>query len=426
MSDIKTCISAFNALYAAPLSAPSSARVTDFLDASFSHGQMTQAGFATAFSSGGSQVVEGFKLEVAGFTPKDMSPFSAGEISQIDTSNNNANFGSSQRSIFNNRTSTAYDGANGVAWIKIKATGDAGVWSMKMIKGAAYSGCPGGWRMGGSLRPDSHMNARIARNADDSYTRAWPFHITKAEAIAAGGANVFLTVRGPGLVVYSGDANNPVGASTRLKLAQNASAAVMVLADGQAYYGTRSDALESCQDLAALNAPPAAGTPCIDETQTAPGKIYLWTVMSNSTTVASVFPFQTNAVPMSKTFARANTDKIFATFGSVIPSSASALNGLQGSPLTGLITFNYTQSAAYGSKMDHCGIVVHTSLMNDALNAEQPAAGQETTCTFNAPQSVASNYNSNQFGFNGTVTAVYVRLVTATLGNQATYSRQLQ
>ncbi len=427
LSEIKTCFSAFNALYAAPLSAPSLSRVTEFLDASFTHAQLTQSSFASAFSDGGSQVVEGFKLDVAGFAPKDMSPFSAGEISQIDTSNNNANFGSSQRTIFNSRSTTAYDSASGSAWIKVRASGDAGTWLMKMIKGSAYSGCTGGWKMAGSQSQAApHMNARINRNANGTYTRNWPFHVEKAKAIAVGGANAFVTVRGAGLAVYSGNASTPVGASTRVKLVQNPNAAALVLAEGQSYYGTGSDAIESCQDLAALTTPPAAGTPCIDETQTAPGKIYLWTVSSNSTTVVSVFPFQTSAIPISKTFAQSNASNIFATLGATTPSSLASVQALHDTDLTGQITFNYTQGSAYGSRVEHCGIQVWNG-NTPILGAEQPPSGasRETTCTFNAPESIASNFGSNGFGYSGSATAAYIRVVTTALGNQAVWTKQL-
>lgn len=427
LSEIKSCMASFNALYAAPLSPPTQARVTEFIDANFAHGTMTQTSFAQAFSGNGPQVFEGFTLDVVGFAPRDMSPFTPTEIGAIDTSNNNANFGTSQRDIFTNRTSKAYDSNSNTAWVKMHPKGDPGVWATKMIKASAYPGCAGGWKLAGSLRAESHMNARINRNANGSYTRSWPFHIEKAGVIAVGGANAFVTVRGPGLVSYSGNINSPVGASTRIKLVQSPNAAYMVLADGQAYYGTTGEAIESCQDLAASANPPAAGTPCVDETSTSPGKIYLWTIHQDATTVASVFPFQTNAVPISKAFAEANARDIFATIGTTTPATAASLQALAGTDLTNQLTFNYTQGSAYGSKAEHCGIQVWNNA-TPILGAEQQASGanRETTCTFSTPSAIASNFSNNSFGFSGSLTSAYIRVVTTVLGNQAVSTKQLQ
>jgi hypothetical protein len=91
----------------------------------------------------------------------------------------------------------------------------------------------------------------------------------------------------------------------------------------------------------------------------------------------------------------------------------------------GLVTFNYTQTATYGARMDNCGL----SLFNGAtpvLNAEQNAVGQETSCTFktsglNSRSSNVLDASGNAlFKFTGPMTNGGVWVTTSELGNQAT------
>jgi len=112
--------------------------------------------------------------------------------------------------------------------------------------------------------------------------------------------------------------------------------------------------------------------------------------------------------------------------GTATPASFASLQALHDTSLVGQITFTYTQGSAYNSRMEHCGIQVWNGATS-ILGAEQPPTGanRETTCTFTAPESIASNYGSNTFGFSGNATAAYIRLVTATLGNQAVWTQQL-
>lgn len=195
------------------------------------------------------------------------------------------------------------------------------------------------------------------------------------------------------------------------------------------FYGN-AEALQSCQDLAGMSPSPGnlmAGTPCIDESKVAPGKIYVWTLKTAGRPVIA-FPFQINAVPLSKDFVTANQASLFATITSVTPAAIGAIPA--GSLLDGLVTFNYTQSPTYGSKMDNCGLYLW-NLGSPVLNAEQNAVGHETACTFATAglNSLASNVpdtlnpGTSLFKFTGPVTNGYISVASSVLGNMADSSQ---
>ena len=161
---------------------------------------------------------------------------------------------------------------------------------------------------------------------------------------------------------------------------------------------------------------------CIDETRTAPGKIYVWTLRSGST-VVSAFPFQTNAVPLSLAFTKANQASLFPTVTSVTPAKMSSIP--EHMFLDNLVTFNYTQSATYGSRMDNCGLILLDFSGTPLLRAEQNAVSMETACTFNTKglNSLTSNIaggGTPLFQFTGTPTTGIIFVTSIVLGNQAT------
>ena len=97
----------------------------------------------------------------------------------------------------------------------------------------------------------------------------------------------------------------------------------------------------------------------------------------------------------------------------------SALTGL----LDGQVTFNYTQSATYASKMDNCGLYLWNA-STPVLSAEQNAVGHETSCTFTTSglNALASNVQAggaSLFQFTGPTTGGAIGVTTTVLGNQA-------
>jgi hypothetical protein len=141
--------------------------------------------------------------------------------------------------------------------------------------------------------------------------------------------------------------------------------------------------------------------------------------------VVVAFPFQINAVPLSKAFAQANAASLFATLTSVTPASAAALStaisgNAVGTPIDNVITLRYTQQATYGSHMDNCRIGLFDVSGNNILTAEQNAAGRETSCTFNS----AAGLNEGSLAKpSAAIQSGYVGLTTIVLGNQASSSR---
>lgn len=427
LPEIRACLASLSALYPTTgFVAPSIPAVTRYVDSSFNLGTtIGQAAFVSAMTSTDDMAFAGLTIEAAGLSPHDMSPLSAAEIDTLTSSTSTST--TRIADFINNRAAsgaTAITFASGQpssAWIKLRVVGDAGVENWKMVKTTDTTGCPGGWKIAGSNHMEMHMNARITRNIDNTgaatFLRMWAFHADMKNVNAEASAKI--DVRGPGITTY-GDFLIPGTTGVKLQLIKPAQGyTAMRIADktGNAsdFYGN-SEALQSCQDLASIS--PVAATPCIDETKVAPGKIYIWTLKNSNGNAVSAFPFQVNAVPLSKAFAIANQASLFATLTSVTPATLVADNLLDN-----LVTFNYTQSATYGSKMDNCRLNLWNA-NTPVLNAEQNAVGRETSCTFTTAglNSLASNVvvaNEPLFKFTGQASNGYIGLTTTVLGNQA-------
>ncbi|MGV8893841.1 MAG: hypothetical protein ACOH2K_13040 [Burkholderiaceae bacterium] len=440
LPEIRACLASLSALYPTTgFVAPSQAAVTPYVDSSFNMGASSasdQNAFIAAMTSTSDMAVPGLTFEAVGLSPFDMSPLSSGEISTLTSTTSTSN--TRVADFVNNRVASGAaaiaftSGIPSSAWFKLHVIGDAGVHNWKMVKTTDTTGCAGGWKIAGSGHLDMHMNARIRRNlnsAGTTFVREWAFHIQKGNVDAENLSITKIDVRGPGLTTYGGFAT-PGTAGVKLQLIMPATGyTAMRVADStgavSSFYDN-AEAIQSCQDLASISPSPTGlgvNTPCIDETKVAPGKVYVWT-MKNKSGPVSAFPFQINAVPLSKAFANANQSSLFATITSVTPSVLSAMPA--GSMLDGQVTFNYTQSATYGSKMDNCGLYLWNT-STQVLNAEQNAVGKETSCTFTTLglNSLASNVpdtlNPNQslFKFTGPLTNGYIGVTTSVLGNQA-------
>lgn len=434
LNEIRVCLASFNALYPnANFTAPSATRVGDFIDPTFNMGAgADQAAMASALSDPAQAATPGLVLTAAGFSPFDMSPLTGSEIASLSTQ--------TVVDIIKARTTTAltFDGANQAtrAWVKMNFSTDAGINNMLFLRGAAYNGCPGGWKLAGSQHVDMHQNARINRSIDSAgvatYSRQFAFHADKDEITAEGADTI--TIKGPGLVSYTGTPATPVGAPRKLVLTLPTDltsslwitqpvANTYTPGNKYAYYGS-SDALHSCQDLgkAGLMGNTYAGLPCLDESAVAPGKLYSWVLKSggDSGTIVGAFAFQINAVPLSVDFATANASSLFATLTGVTPSGITSLNSaLASAPsvLDDVFTFTYTQQQnVYGSRMDNCGLYLYkANNSSPALYAEQNAIGKQTSCTFNTVSLNAGDLTKPI----GPIANGYVDVTTIVLGNQA-------
>jgi len=279
-----------------------------------------------------------------------------------------------------------------------------------------------------------HMAARVARDeTKGTLQRQRAFHLERdavAAAVAAGMPDVdSVDVRGPGIVAYSGNAAAPVGDSTKLTLVRSPNTFInsyVIGGAGAAFYGN-SEAVMSCPDVAAqANPAAAAGTPCIDESQVQPGSVYIWALKQTGTgKVVRAFPFEVNAVPLSKVFAQANAANLFASISAVTPASVSATNtaiaAATGSVLDGLFSISYTLGGAYGARPDNCNVGLFDAAGNYLLRAEANAVGQATKCTF-----TTDGLNSGSLAKpTGQVASGYVSVATTVLGNQVTTTRSL-
>lgn len=443
LGEIRACFASLSALYPANMTTPpSSGQVSPFFDSTFSFNANTDAtAIATFLSTAPGQytgtntgfAVPGLKFEVPGFTKFDFSK---------ETGNG-----------------STYPKATGAfattsAWVNvvIGGAGDGEIFHWKMTKGAAYTGCPSGWKVVGNDHFYLHMMARIGKGnfGTEVYNRFLALHVPTTASDA--GNIAAIVVRNPALSVYSGNPSLPVGAATPIGLI--AAPAVtppavrkntMGINDTSGYYFAGAEAIQSCQDLALVTTGtmPTTATPCYDETQLAPGAIFKYQVyLTTNTTISSIatgggvadysFPFMIKAVPLARSFVIANQADLFAQYVSVTPADRAALNtavsGLTtGALMDGVITFTYTNSSVYGTQTNHCGIGVSDSTNTQIINAEMNAAGtatQQTSCTF---YEAGLNYGTMakpSASFGGVVG--YVNIGNTVLGNQAVSSKSYQ
>lgn len=432
LPQVRACLASLNALYpASNFRAPTAAQVQPFIDDSFFlGGGADKAGVVAALSSGGDIFVGGFSLQAVGLASAGFDLLSPAEAAALASQSPAAVLAA--RPGGGASVTLGADGTPTQAWLPVSINGGSSDSPWKFVKGSAYSGCAGGWRLAGPQRADLHMNARISRNTSNgvtAFTRHRAFHLDKAETDAWTGALGTgpvddVTVHGPGLAVYSGNAASPVGAAAALRLSRPTGLnTVFAIGNGSTWYGN-GEALQSCQDLAGTTAP--AGTPCVDEAQVVPGALYAWVLKAGSTLVAA-FPYQVASVPMSKAFMQANQANLFATITSVSPASVAATRTAIGNSsaavLDNLFTVNYTQGSAYGSKADNCFLQLRDSSFNLLLNAEANAVGRETRCTF-----ATDSLNAGSLARPANVSAIHqvgISIATQVLGNQATSGQTL-
>lgn len=409
LSEINACLASLSALYPANMTTPpTAAQVTPFIDPTFMLGgpgnPANQAWFITKLStlaSAGGIAQPGFTVAAAGLGAFDFTPQTTAALAQSMTSKS--------------PILTDAQGNPTAVWVRMGASaGNTMNW--KMVKGAAYTGCAGGWKVAGESHINMHMDARVSKwkftqpTVTYTYKRELPLHVGTAEAIAEGIGSI--VVSGPGLSVYSGNTAAPVGTATPVTLvvppAPPAPAAQLTSLGikGQmstngtnasypagSFYGN-AEAIQSCQDLASIIASatqiaPQAGTPCYDETAIAPGAVFTWTAWSNAATPAVLYAYsyQVHAVPLSMAFAQANDKDLFVQNLTPTPATVAALNTATAGIATGanidnIITFNYAMSTVYAAKVTNCNIGLVDSTGVNVLMAEQSAMGQQSTCTF--------------------------------------------
>lgn len=447
LPEIKACMASLNALYPdTGFVVPSTTAVTPFIDDSFSLGTaVNKATFIAALTDTNSLAHPGLRFVIAGLSAFDMSPLSTTELATLTstTSTSTTRVGDfiDARIAAGANAITLTNGVPSSAWVRLNVDGQAGMLNVKMVKTTDTTGCAGGWKLAGSGHLDMHMNARVRRSTDSTgaktFRRELALHLDAANIVDEGFPSTSVVdVRGPGLTNF-GDFNAGVTVAKKVRLlAPTTGNTAMRVADyvassntftGSSFYGG-AESIQSCQDLKNVTTGtlPGAGTACYDETRVVPGKIYVWTV-TGSTGPLQAFPFQINAVPFSKAFAIANENDLFVKLTSITPTSLLGLPA--DTALSGLVTFNYTQSTAYGSKMDNC----HFALFNGStpvLNVEANAVGQQSACTFtiNNLNSLASNVfdatgTNPLFRFTGAVTGGGLGLSASVLGNQVEISQ---
>ena len=421
LSEIQACMASFNALYATS-TMPSASQVTPYFDSTFSFGSgLNQAQAITLFSTPATATAG----TNGGFAYKGLT-FTADALSDFDFSpqTSAAGVGAAMSSpALNLAAATPY------AWVKMHGnTSNFTGANFKMVKGAAYAGCAGGWKMAGIPHVQNHMLARVEKNtfgipAATTYTRSLPFHVDTSSATAEGIGSIVVT--GPGLSVYSGNPATPVGTATPITLVTPpVPAPPAVQLSWMTIQGTgNSESIQSCQDLAAISA--SAGTPCYDETAVAPGAVFTWTAYDTAATPAVLyaFPYQINSVPLSIAFVQANDKDLYAQNISASPAGTSALNTAAqsfavGANMDGVIKFNYTVSSVYGAQTNHCGIGITDATNTIVLLAEQNAdrlPTQQSSCTFNTAGLNSGSLARPSVAFGGTNSYMYVTNIV--LGN---------
>jgi hypothetical protein len=379
LGEIKTCLSELAALYPSTLAtgtSPTLGQVTPFVDATASLGgagtTQTASQIRTYLSTPGSSgglARAGFNLPVRGLSTFDFTPVVNGNVAAITTASPIV--------------------SSTVAWVQLGIGGNSENW--KMVKGAAYGSNCAGWKIAGNGgRIDMHMQPRISKSkavgGAITYARSLPLHVDGSNRTAENIGSI--KVSHPSLRVYSGNTGAPVGVQQEIVLIAGTSGntAMQIVNHPVA----NSDAIPSCQDYATASSP-VTGAPCYDETALKPGDAFTWFTYPSGVTNATgtsdySFAYQVGAVPLSKAFIEANHADLFAQSITTTPASIAALNAAAGTgtgaSITGLVTYNYTQSTVYGAVTDHCAIKLYDAANtgNMALKAEANAVKQQSSC----------------------------------------------
>jgi len=262
IADANVCMASLTSLYATSI--PSATAVQQFLDLNFLGYGMNQSQFATYFTTpapnGRGSV--GLQFAIGAVADYDFTPPTAGVSVTYPLP-----------------APATFDAAGNVTafWAEANIAGFKTLG--KVIKGPAYGGCPGGWKMGGDYRVvgDVGMTASIGKQitaigGTGTFSRNLDVRMGMTEfAKFAGASSVMVT--GPGFATASfGTA--PVAVAS-LTLVPGAAAQSAMYIAGQNNFG-----LPYCADVTA-----ATPTLCFDETKAAAGTIYTWSVRSTTNAV---------------------------------------------------------------------------------------------------------------------------------------------
>ncbi len=434
MSEINTCLAALSAYYPANMTTPPTpAQVTPFVDPTFMMGgagstknQAWFAGVLTTPAAQGGFAAPGFAITALGLAAFDLTPQATTALAQsmVAASPITLNAGGT---------------AAASAWVRLHASGNnGGDVTFKMIRtGVANGNCAAGWTLAGNPRIETDVTARVSKWMFNTttYKRELPFHMNTADAIAQGASSVVFT--GPGLAVYSGNPATPVGAASAVAMVvppvpaapavQQAWLGIQGQVNVVGSYYTGADAIQSCQDLAAISPQPAnlvAGTPCYDEAAVAPGAVYVGTVSQNGT-VLYAYSMQLNAVPLSNTFLMANDKDLFPQGVTATPATVAGINTAAaaiavGAPIDNIISFSYTMSSVYGGGVDSCNVGLLDSTAAQVLYAEVKAG--QSSCVFNTPNLYSGSLKKPATAFVGTAAngmTSYKGAGATVLGNRA-------
>lgn len=225
------------------------------------------------------------------------------------------------------------------------ATGNLGGFTFvsKLTKGAAYTGCPGGWLISGNGRTIGDMNIipsyqKNTSTATPTYSRGVNVRMGLSALTTAYATASSVVVTGPGLATAgtAGTAPTPLTSITLVKPAAGNAMPVMLI------NGTNTITLPYCQDN------PVAGTTCFDETKVAAGALYIWSIRDNANAVLQEMVVQFSKTDVTWAQVQANASRIFPTITSVSPATATwlaSLNATANGAAAPAYTVNFTQGS---------------------------------------------------------------------------------
>lgn len=375
IADANVCMASLTSLYATSI--PTAAQISPYLDPAFKGFGMNATTFATYFttpaSTGNGRGDIGLTWSVGAAADYDFTPPASGTAATTALP-----------------APVTYD-ANGnitAMWVVGKVGGFTP--KLKVIKGAAYGGCSGGWLFHGNDMAIGDVDIiqtfkkQTFAAGTPTLSRGVNLRLSYAEMLTAFPAASSVVVTGPGFATSNTAGTAPTAtASVTLVPPANAATMPVWVISGTTVFSS----LPYCQDITTV------GTLCVDETKVPAGALYTWSARTSANAIIQEWVMQLPKVDITWAQVQTNQATIFPTITGVTPATATwlaNLNATANGAAAPSYTINFTQGTfASGSPSGYVNV-------NDAIGTnlqlfQNPASAKGT---YNVTGNKAGTYSN--------------------------------
>lgn len=338
VSDMNACWTSLTSLYATAI--PTATQVSAYLDPAFKGFGMNATQFSTYFttpaSTGNGRGDVGLTWSVGAAADYDFTPPAAAAAATTALP-----------------APVTFDASGNITamWVVAKVGGFTP--KVKMIKGAAYAGCAGGWLLHGN---DMAVGDVDIIQSFKKQTLAGVTTLNRGVNVRLGTADMAtafpsassVVVTGPGFATSAASGTPPTAVASVTLVPPATPSTALVIS------GTNTITLPYCQDVT------TAGTTCFDETKAPAGALYVWSARTSANAVIQEWVLQAPKVGITWAQVQANQAIIFPTITGVTPTTATWLGNLNATAngtAAPAYTINFTQGTfASGSPSGYVSV----------------------------------------------------------------------